>query len=394
MTPPGAVASISPMSHVNLQCTRCAAVHASSMATLRCGTCGAPLDVLYTEATPSPKDGLHQRRTGPPIPLPLHQLDSRVSLGEGDTPCVELPGLGRLLGLTRLYAKLEFLNPTSSFKDRGAAIMMSVAKEQGVAAVVEDSSGNAGASVAAYAARSGARAHVFVPATAPRAKIQQIEVYGAEVHVVDGPREAATREAMAFSRASGLVYASHSLSPYFAEGTKTFAYEIARQMTNHSPDHIVLPVGNGSLFIGAWKGFRELQDAGHVSDVPRLHCIQARGVMPIVAAYNGEGWAPAPGAQTVAGGISVAEPPRQQQVLDGLAATEGAALAVDDEQILKWQRLLAETEGIYAEPTSAAALAGLHRLVLGGQVQPSDCVLVPITGSGLKEVAADSLDRR
>ena len=137
------------------------------MAALRCDGCGAPLDVLYTDAISGSIAGRHQTRAGPPIPLPLDQPDSLVSLGEGNTPCVELPALGTLLGLRRLYAKLEFFNPTGSFKDRGAAVMMSVAREQGVEEVVEDSSGNAGASVAAYAARSGVRAHVFVPANAP-----------------------------------------------------------------------------------------------------------------------------------------------------------------------------------------------------------------------------------
>ena len=323
--------------------------------------------------------------TGYEILTPVQADSSWVSLGEGNTPCVELPALGRVLGLQRLYAKLEFLNPTGSFKDRGTAIMMSVAREQGVTEVVEDSSGNAGASVAAYAARAGIKAHVFVPANAPPSKIQQIKVYDAEVHAIIGPREAATEEAIAYYTERGLVYASHILSPYFLEGTKTLSYEVTRQMADGLPDHVVMPVGNGSLFIGAWKGLEELQDAGQVSQMPRFHCIQARSVMPIVAAYAGNDWTPEPGATTVAGGIPVAAPPRKQQIMKVLRASKGTALAVEEKEILRWQKLLAEEEGIFVEPTSAVAFAGLEHLVRHGDVQSADSVLVPVTGSGLKD---------
>ena len=323
--------------------------------------------------------------TGYEILTPIHADSSWVSLGEGNTPCVELPALGRVLGLQRLYAKLEFLNPTGSFKDRGTAIMMSVAREQGVTEVVEDSSGNAGASVAAYAARAGIKAHVFVPANAPPPKIQQIKVYGAEVHIIEGTREETTEAAIAYYTERGLVYASHNLSPYFIEGTRTIAYEVTQQFANGLPDHVVMPVGNGSLFIGAWKGLEELRDAGQVSQMPRFHCIQARSVMPIAAAYSGDDWTPEPGARTVAGGISAAAPPRKQQIMKVLRASKGTALAVEEKEILRWQKLLAEEEGIFAEPTSAAAFAGIEHLVRRGDVRSTDSVLVPVTGSGLKD---------
>jgi threonine synthase len=355
------------------------------MATLRCRKCGSALDVHYLKSPAEATGAQPPGWVGPPVPLPLHDQGAWVSLGEGNTPTVALPAIGELLGLNRLFAKLEFLNPTGSFKDRGTAVMMSVAREHGVTEVVEDSSGNAGASVSAYAARAGVKAHVFAPASAPQAKIQQIKVYGAEAHPIEGSREAVTQAAIAYYTERRLVYASHNLSPYFIEGTKTFAYEAAQQLGGHMPDHIVVPVGNGSLFIGAWKGFRELQDAGRLSRMPRLHCIQARAVMPIVAAYTGEEWSAKVGARTIAGGISVGAPPRKQQVLDVLRASGGVALAVEDQRIVHWQRLLAEKEGIYAEPTSAAALAGLEELTRLGEVKSDDLVLVPITGFGLKD---------
>ena len=370
------------MSHITLKCSQCQAHHAADMAILHCEMCGSPLDVAYGDPSVGPQPlgwaGTH-------IPYPLHDSSSIVSLGEGNTPCVELLSTGKLLNLRQLYGKLEFLNPTSSFKDRGTAVMMSVAREQGVTEIVEDSSGNAGASVAAYAARTGIKAHIFAPASAPDAKIGQIKVYGAQTHSIEGPREAAADAAVAFANERGLVYASHNLSPYFIEGTKTFSYEVASQLGDGLPDHLVMPVGNGSLFIGAWKGFQELLDSGQISKMPRFHCVQAKAISPIVAAYEDNEWTHKKGASTVAGGIASASPPRKAQVLAVLRATEGAAVAVEEEEILEWQKLLAQEDGIYCEPTSAAAFAGLARLVETGEIRSSETVLVPVTGSGLKD---------
>ncbi len=373
------------LSHFDLRCTECGSTHQADMATLECTRCGAPLDVHYADV----KDGFQGVQPagwqGPPIPTPLHDDSATVSIGEGGTPTVPLPALGFELGLSRLYAKLEFVGPTGSFKDRGTGAMISVARELGVTELVEDSSGNAGASVSAYAARAGIKAHIFAPFTAPRAKLQQIRAYGAETHSIDGPREAATDAAVDFYKANGLVYASHNLSPYFIEGTKTFAYEVAHQFPGRLPDHIVMPVGNGSLFIGAWKGFRELIEAGHVSSMPRLHAIQADAVMPLAAAFQGNAWTPDPSRKTIAGGISVGAPPRLNQALKVLNDTGGTALAVSDNDIVIWHGLVARREGLYVEPTSAAAFAGLEKLVEQGLIGTDEIVLVPITGSGLKD---------
>ncbi len=378
------------MAQFSLKCSKCRASYVADMATLHCKACNYPLDVDYTDVTTALSGPQPPNWAGPRMPLPLHDADSWVSLGEGNTPCVRLPKLGKLLGLERLCAKLEFLNPTGSFKDRGTAIMMSVAREHGVTKIVEDSSGNAGASVSAYAARAGIKAHIFAPASTPAAKMQQVRVYGAKAHSIEGPREATTDAAMAFYTENRLVYASHNLSPYFLEGTKTFAYEVLQQFGDEIPDHIVVPVGNGSLITGPWKGFQELLQRGHISIVPRLHCIQARAVMPIAAAFMGKNWTPESDAQAIAGGIAMGAPPRKQQVVDILRDKGGKALAVEDNEILRWHRLLAEQEGIYAEPTSATAFAGLEALVKQGDVQSSDLVLVPITGFGLKDVPWDS----
>jgi threonine synthase len=366
------------MTDIDLGCSPCDASHAADLSTLQCRTCGSPLDVRY-----------RGRSRGDAMPVPLREIASLVSLGEGNTPAVPIPALGRMLGLRRLWAKLEFMNPTGSFKDRGTSVMVSVAREHGVTEIVEDSSGNAGASVAAYAVRAGIKAHIFAPASAPSGKVQQIRVYGAKAHLIEGTREDTTEATIAYHIERGLIYASHNLSPYFLEGTKSFAYEVANDFPDGLPDHIVMPVSNGSLFIGAWKGFLEMQAAGRISAIPRLHCAQARAAMPVVATYHDTAWSPEQGAKTVAGGISSASPPRMLQSVAVLKATGGVPVAVDDADILRWQRLLAETEGLYGEPTSAAAFAGLEELVKLGEIDKDDTVLVPITGMGLKDVPPD-----
>lgn len=316
-------------------------------------------------------------------------LDSprAVSLGEGDTPVVRLEALGREVGLLHLYAKLEYFSPTGSFKDRGATALVSKAKELGVTRLVEDSSGNAGASIAAYCARAGIEASIYVPASAPAAKKAQIAFYGAEVVAVEGTREAVTEAALERCRREGAYYGSHNWNPFFLEGTKTFAYEVAARFDFAPPEHLVMPVGNGSLFLGAWKGFRELQSMGVVDRLPRLHVAQATGCMPIVDAFQrGLGRTEEiPTSPTVAGGISIGRPSRGHRVLRALRETGGGAAAVTDEEILHYQRLLASLEGIFCEPTSAAAFAGLPPLVRQGSINPEERVLVAVTGSGLKD---------
>lgn len=365
------------MSHINLVCAECAASHEANMTALGCAKCAAPLDVDY------PDPSAHTVRcAGFDMPAPYHSDKPSVSLGEGNTPVVAMPKLGRELGASNLFAKLEFMNPTGSFKDRGTATMLSVAAEHGVSEVVEDSSGNAGASVSAYAARAGMSAHVFAPSTAPEAKLGQIRVYQARTHAVPGPREASTEAAVQYQRDNALVYASHNLSPYFVEGTKTFAYELAAQMSP-APDHIIIPVGNGSLLMGCWKGYSELIARGLVDTMPRLYAIQSEAVMPIAAEFAGQGWTP--GAATLAGGIAVGAPPRKAQVLRAVRASGGAALAVPDDSIVRWQKRLAASEGIFAEPTSAAAFAGLESLIRRGHVREADIILAPVTGFGLKD---------
>jgi threonine synthase len=362
-----------------LRCGTCGRRYAADMTFLSCEQCETPLDVAYDASAPRLLHGRHK------IPLPLQDPASAPTLGEGDTPLVMLPAIARELGLDRLLGKLEFVNPTGSYKDRGAAVMMAVAREQGVTEVVEDSSGNAGAAVSAYAARSGIKAHIFAPADAPEAKVAQIRIYGADVHSIKGSRDDTTTAAMAYARDNNIVYASHAWSPYFPEGTKSFAYEVVDQLDGVAPDHVVFPVGNGGLLLGAYAGFRELREAGHIGVIPRHHAVQSQGVMPLVEGMAGREWDAAKATNTVAGGISVVAPVRGAQVIATLRATGGSAVAVLDEDIIRMQRLLASGEGVFAEPTSAAAFAGLELLVRNGAIKRDDLTVVAVTGFGLKD---------
>jgi len=355
-----------------LSCLGCGARRRPALDVL-CESCGALYEVVYQEA-PS--------RLAPR--LPLQRPEQRIRLGEGDTPLLELRRLGAEMGLGRLWAKLEHQSPTGSFKDRGSSVLMSVAREHGLSEFVEDSSGNAGASLAAYAATAGIQANVFAPASAPRMKLEQISIYGADLHLIEGPRQAATDAAQAFATTHGFVYLSHSYSPFFSEGMKAFSYEVAASEAA-AAEHVVLPVGNGSLLIGVRNGFEELVTSGAIAAPPRLHCVQAAAVRPITAALRSEEWVFDPDVSTVASGIAVSKPPRIGQALDAIRLSEGSAVAVTDPDILEWQRRLARREGVFCEATSAAAFAGLAALIESGAIKRGAQVLVPVTGSGLKE---------
>ena len=365
------------MESFTFRCIACGSAAEPGPAALRCAACASPFAVDY-----GPQDPPARSRSG--SSLPLTRPESMVTLGEGNTPVIELGRVASDLGIGSLTAKLESSNPTGSFKDRGIAVMLSALAEHGVDGFVEDSSGNAGASAAAYAARAGMTAHVFVPESAPRGKVAQIAVFGARVHRVPGARECARQAAQAYVAETGLAYASHNLSPYFIEGTRSFAYEAVEQWADAPPGHIVLPTGNGSIFIATHLALLELRDSGRIRRLPRLHAVQSSAAMPVVAAQSGLAWTPEPNASTVAGGIASVDPPRMIQILAGLSGTNGVAVAVSDADILRWRARLAEREGVYVEPTSAAAFAGLETLVKSGEIARGDSVLVPVTGSGLK----------
>ncbi len=259
----------------------------------------------------------------------------------------------------------------------------------GVREVVEDSSGNAGASMAAYAARAGLRARVFVPETASPAKLGQIRAYGAEIVVVPGPRSAATDAAVAAVEASDAVYASHLWQPAFLAGTSTFAYELWEQRGGDVPDVVVLPLGGGTLLLGAHRGFARLRDAGLIDRVPRLVGVQAAACRPLAEAFDfgAPDAAPMEPGPSVAEGIRIARPPRSPEILAAVRETGGRIVAVSEEAIgAALRELLAR--GLYVEPTSAVALAGYRLLEADRWVAPDASVVIALTGHGLKTPGA------
>lgn len=302
----------------------------------------------------------------------------RVSLGEGLTPLVRLH-----FDNTEFYAKLEYLNPTGSYKDRGTTTMMNHIAAYDVRAVVEDSSGNAGASVAAYSSALGIHARIFVPAHGSAAKKALIAALGGDLVEVAGPQQAKTDACVA--AAASTTYASHARSPYFLLGQMTAAFEVWEQLGGRAPDAIATPLGHGGLFLGFARGFRMLYEAGLIDTMPQMLAVQAANSDPIVRGYESGADAPPtiePG-QTVADGIIVPVPVRGREVLATIKETNGAALRVGDEAIIEARDKLMR-HGITAEPTSATTIAALPQIL--AHIGLDATLVCAITGNGLKNL--------
>jgi len=301
-----------------------------------------------------------------------------VTLGEGFTPLARAT-----LGGFPVMLKLDFLCPTGSYKDRGSSVMISKLKSWGVSEILEDSSGNAGASIAAYAALAGIRANIYIPESASAGKAAQISMYGARLIKVAGTRADTARAA--WNAASEIFYASHNWSPYFLAGMKTAAYEIAEQSSWDPPDWIVSPVGGGGLVAGLYLGFSDLLKAGMIRSMPRLAAVQSANCDPIFRAWSG-GLSDVPATEpkpTAAEGIAVAQPVRGKTILHAIRDSNGVVRTVADDSI--WDAVEAlGRRGVYVEPTAAAAPAALHAMRKEGLISPTDRVVVVLTGSGLK----------
>ncbi len=367
-----------------LVCSRCGERYVPDALRWRCD-CGAPLDLSF-------RPRFEWRRIsgrGPTLwryreALPLAPEARPIHLGEGYTPLLQ----GRVGG-TPVWLKQDHLFPSGSYKDRGAALLISHAAALGVQRVVEDSSGNAGAAIAAYCARAGLACEIYVPEETSAAKLVQIRAYGAEVQRVSGGREAAA--AAAREAAARLYYASHVWNPYFLHGCKTFAFEVWEQLGRRAPDTLILPVGNGTLLLGAALGFEELRAARQVDRVPRLIGVQAAGCAPLAQAYAQGGDAPAEvrSQPTLAEGIAIAAPPRGAQVLEAVRRSAGRFITVSEAEIVAatrtWWRL-----GFALEPTAGATLAGLASYLSAGD-HAQEIIVSTITGHGLK--APGTLER-
>jgi len=371
---------------MDFECSACHAVEPAGPCVWRCANCGGALDVAGRAAFAPDLIEAHDPslwRYRAMIAMPEGAV--HVSMGEGLTPLVATN-----LGGTRVLFKLEYLAPSGAFKDRGTSVLISALKHWGVHRAADDSSGNAGASFAAYAAHAGIAAEVYAPAHASPAKLAQIELYGATLRRIEGARERTT-EALEAAAAAGLVYASHAWSPFTLEGTKTVAYELWEQLTGRvggaaaparsdgAPDYFVSPIGQGSLFLGAYRGFKDLVAAGLIGRLPRMIGVQSTGCPPIAEAVRQgrERAADIEKRPSIAEGIALARPIRDAEILRAIRETGGDAIAVSDDDIRAARGVLARV-GLYVEPTSAVVAAALLRIRLPGTI------VAALTGSGLK----------
>jgi threonine synthase len=320
--------------------------------------------------------------------LPLFAGETPVTLGEGFTPLVHAPSLGAALGLDRVYVKDESLNPTNSFKARGQSTAVTRARALGARALSVPSAGNAGAALAAYAARAGLSAHVFLPRDVKRPFVQECELLGAEVTLVDG----LITDAAALARDRGAALGWYDVStlkePYRLEGKKTMGFELAEQLDWRLPDWIVYPTGGGTGLIGMWKAFAELEALGWIESGrrPRMVSVQAEGCAPIVHALE-QGLArgaPVASPQTIADGLRVPAAVGDFLMLRVLRESGGTAVAVSDEAMVSGMRRMGRAEGLSAAPEGGAALAALDILVERRLVAKSDLVVLFNTGGALK----------
>ena len=301
-----------------------------------------------------------------------------VTMGEGLTPLIERGWRGG-----RAHFKLEWFAPTGSFKDRGATVMISTLRQQGIDRVLEDSSGNGGAAIAAYAAAGGMRAKILVPAATQSGKSVQMRAYGAETELIAGTRQD-TADA-AERQAKDIFYASHNWQAFFLQGTKTLAYELWEDLGFRAPDNVIIPTGAGSNVLGCDIGFCELMRRGEISRLPRLFAVQPENCAPLHATFltGGDELAVIEAKPTIAEGTSIVKPVRTREVLAAVRRSGGRTVAVSESEIEAAHAELART-GLYVEPTSASAAAALGKLLDSRDVSPGETTVIVLTGSGLK----------
>lgn len=363
------------MTNLDVFCTNCGRAYPPKGIPFCCPTCGG----LFDYSGPFHFNPAKVDRSQPGIWRYRHTFNlpsdiEPVSLGEGNTPLVWAKALGR-----RLAFKCEFLNPSGSFKDRGSAVITAWVKLHGVTEAVEDSSGNAGASFAAYATRSGIKARIFVPDSSSGPKRRQIEAYGAELVPIIGSRSDVAN-AVAQEAEAGVAYASHAYLPFNLPGYATAAYEIVEQL-GELPGTVVVPAGQGGLLLGLARGFEALRIDNQKTARPKMIGVQARSCAPLWATFAGLDKESDPIAEnpTLAEGVRVRNPLRRKAVLKEVVASGGYMCATDENEILSGRSALARL-GFYVEPTSAIVWAALVKLL----DKLPDPVVVILTGSGLK----------
>ena len=381
----------------SMTCVLCGAAYREDSIRYSCPECGelGTLRVSYDydriNASAS-RDGLaaapfrdHWRYL-PLLPLAADAVEFPLAVGA--TPLYPAPGLRRALGLERLWIKDDTANPSASLKDRASSVVLLKGQELGRREFATASTGNAGASLACLSAALGLPCHIFVPETAPRAKVAQLLIFGADVLSIRGSYSEAFSLCVEAADRFGWYNRNTGYNPYTVEGKKTVALEIAEQLGWEPPDTVIVATGDGCILSGVWKGFTDLHRLGWIPRLPRLVAAQAEGSQAIKQAFDGDGTVRPVTENTLADSISVALPRNGVMAVQDLRASGGTAVTVSDGEILEAMPLLGRTAGLFAEPAAAAAVAALVKLVDRGDVSSAERVVVLSTGHGLKDVDA------
>jgi len=366
------------MEYICIKCDKKFPIHSN---TWKC-KCGGLLNLEYEkkpvnfEAAATSKDRSLWKYIAA-LPFEKEDCWRSITMGEGGTPLVLID--------KNLYGKADYYMPTLSFKDRGAVVLVAMAKKLGKESIVADSSGNAGTAIAAYGARAGIKCHVFVPDSTSDKKIKQIEAHGAVIHKIPGSREDTAKAAIDMVESSNMFYASHIYNPLFWEGTKTYFYEVFEQLDGKMPDAFIIPVGNGTLLMGAYIAFKEMFSWGVINKMPKILAVQAENCAPIKEAFinNKSEVEPCKNKGTLAEGIAIAAPARGAEILKAVRETYGDIIGVKEESIVCARQKLAY-KGIYVEITAAANYAGYLDYIKKYPELKDKTVVLPLTGAGIK----------
>lgn len=355
-------------------CSLCSKQYGTDQIIWKCN-CGGLLDLKFTpvfklkEIVSRPNSMWKYREA-----IPIEKDSDIVSFNEGFTSIIKLN-----FGKKSALIKQDHLFPTCSYKDRGASVLISKAKELKIKHLVEDSSGNAGCSIAAYSAKAKIKCDIYVPFSATEGKLFQIKSYGANLHKIVGTREDTTLAA--YRAAEKYFYASHVWNPYFFHGTKTFAYETVEQLGWKCPDSVVLPTGNGTILLGSFIGFKELKEAGIIKKIPKIIAVQTKNCSPIFNEFKGIKTQKQFSYHTIAEGIAIVSPARLKQIIMVIKETNGDILTVTEEEISSTHKEMFKS-GFCIEPTSASIIAGLKKYLKS--LKKQEITISLFTGHGLK----------
>ncbi|MBI2872818.1 MAG: threonine synthase [Chloroflexi bacterium] len=379
------------MAHVKaLRCRECSREYPIEPLNV-CDFCFGPLEVVYDYETIASVISRERIQAGPLSMWRYHDLlpvdrEAAVDINAGFTPLVRAKNLARCLGLEELYIKNDSVNPSFSFKDRVVSVAATKALEFGFDTLSCASTGNLACSVAAHAARAGMKAYVFIPADLEKGKVIGAAIYNPTLVAVQGSYDEVNRLCSELADNYRWAFVNINMRPYYAEGSKSLAFEVAEQLGWRAPAHAVVPGASGSLFTKIWKGLNEFSKLGLIGPVrTSMHITQARGCSPIVEAYDADRMVVRPvRPNTIAKSLAIGNPADGYYALRTIKESRGSACVVEEDEVVEGIKLLAETEGIFTETAGGVVIMGLKRLVEQGRIKPDEPTVAFITGNGLK----------